>query len=60
MRLNEARKLKIDDRVEIWAGSPDAAAGTVIETGYNAVKIKYDDGVIGVIHLRDMKNVTRR
>jgi len=59
MNLTEAKKVKVGDRVLIWAESPDACTGTAIEVGYNAVKFEWDDGQIGVIHLKDMANVTR-
>lgn len=57
MNLREAKRLKIGDRVQIWAESPDACTGSVIELGYNAAKFKWDDGQVGIIHLRDMENV---
>ena len=59
MDEKQAKRLKIGDRVQIWAESPDACTGTVSETGYNAVKIEWDDDQIGIIHLKDMDNVTR-
>jgi len=59
MDKKEAARLKIGDRVQIWAESPDACTGTVIETGYNAVKFKWDDQQIGIVHLNDMKEITR-
>jgi hypothetical protein len=58
MIKKEAARLKIGDRVQIWAESPDACTGIVIETGYNAVKFRWDDHQVGVIHLNDMKEVT--
>jgi len=58
MNRKEAKRLKIGDRVQIWAESPDACSGVIIEVGYNAVKTKWDDGQVGVIHLNDHKNVT--
>ena len=54
MDYREARKLKVGDRLIIWA-----ERGTVIETGCDAVKIKWDDEQIGVIHLRDMEDISR-
>lgn len=59
MNRKEADRLKINDRVQIWAGSPDACTGTVIEKNWCAAKINWDDGQIGIIHLNDMGNVTR-
>lgn len=59
MDRREAKRIKIGDRVQIWAESPDACTGTAIEVGYNAVKFEWDDGQIGVIHLNDMKEVSR-
>ncbi len=59
MDKREAKKVKVGDRVQIWAESPDACTGTAIEVGYNAVKFKWDDGQIGIIHHGDFKDVTR-
>lgn len=59
MDSKQAKKLKIGDRLLIWSDSPHACSGTVIETGYCAVKIKWDDEEIGVIHINDMTNVSR-
>jgi hypothetical protein len=59
MDKKEVARLKIGDRVQIWAESPDACTGTVIEKNWCAAKIDWDDGQIGVIHLDDMQNVTR-
>jgi hypothetical protein len=33
--------------------------GKVIETGYSAVKIAWDDGQVGIIHHDDMQDVSR-
>lgn len=52
-----ADKIKVGDRVQIWAESPDACSGTAIEVGYNAVKFKWDDGQVGIIHKNGMKDV---
>jgi hypothetical protein len=59
MDSKEAKKIKIGDRVQIWAERPDACTGTAIEVGYNAVKFEWDDGQIGIIHHNDMKDVAR-
>jgi hypothetical protein len=59
MDSKEAKRLKISERVQIWAASPDACTGTVIETGYNAIKIRWDDGHVVAVHLEEMKNVRR-
>jgi len=58
MFYKDAKKLKQGSRVEIWAGSPSACGGTVVRTSYDAVKIKWDDGQTGIIHIRDLKNVS--
>lgn len=59
MTPKEAKSLKVGDRVQIWAESPDACTGTVIETGYNAVKFEWDDAQISALHLNDMADVAR-
>lgn len=59
MLTAEAKKLKVGRRVIIWWGTPSACTGTVIETGYNAVKIEWDDGQVGIIHHNDHHNVER-
>lgn len=58
MDLKQARKIKVGDRVQIWAESPDACTGAAIEVGYCQVKFQWDDGQVGIIHRRDMKNVS--
>lgn len=59
MDHTEAKRIKVGDRVTIWAGSDFECHGTAIEVGYNAVKFAWDDEQVGVIHHRDMKNVER-
>lgn len=59
MNRKEADRLKINDRVQIWAESPDACTGTVTEKNWMAVKVEWDDKQTGTIHLNDMANVTR-
>jgi hypothetical protein len=59
MKHTEAKRIKVGDRVTIWAGTPDQCHGTAIEVGYNAVKFAWDDEQVGVIHHRDMANVER-
>jgi hypothetical protein len=54
-----AEKLKIGDRIEIWSGTDEAASGTVIETGYCAIKVKWDDELISIIHFNNMRDVVR-
>ncbi len=57
MNHADAKKLKIGERVEIFPSTKDACSGTVIEVGYNAVKIAWDDQTFGIIHFRDMRDV---
>ena len=57
MTPKDSKKLTIGDRVQIWAESPDACTGSVIETGYNAIKVAWDDGQIGIIHRNGLANV---
>lgn len=60
MTKTQAKQLKLDDRVVIWPNDPAMrAAGKVVEVGYNARKIAWDDGQVGVIHLDDFANVVR-
>ena len=56
MSYAEAKKLKIGQRVRFLAMN-DEAAGTITEKNCMAAKIKWDDGQIGIIHLRDMQDV---
>ena len=58
MTFQDSKKLTISDRVQIWAESPDACTGSVIETGCNAVKVEWDDGQIGIIHRNGLANVS--
>lgn len=53
MNREAAEKLKDKDRVIFKNGAPEACTGTVIETGYCAVKIKWDDGIIGIVRHED-------
>lgn len=57
MNYKVAAKLKIGDRVR-YTGS-DSCPGTIIETNWHAVKIEYDDGVVGILHHRDMDEIER-
>jgi hypothetical protein len=59
MNRKEADKLKLGDRVVIWADTENEAHGEVIEHGYCASKFKWDDGEVSVIHANDMVNVMR-
>jgi hypothetical protein len=57
MDAKESKKLKVGDGV-IFS---DGVTGTVIETGYNAVKIDWADGQLGcIVHHNDMQDVSRR
>ncbi len=55
MDSKAARRLKIGTRVRF----SDGVFGTVIETGYNAVKVDWEDGQVGIIHHDDMQEVSR-
>lgn len=59
MNKREAKKIKVSDRVVIWADSPDACTGTAIEVGYNAVKFQWDDSQVGIVHHGDFANISR-
>ena len=54
MTTRESKRLKIGDRVVlgVWAG-------TVIDTGYAAVTIKWDDNQTGMVDHRDMQDIRR-
>lgn len=54
MTSKDSKKLKTGAAVQF----SDGVAGTVIETGYNAVKIEWADGQIGIIHHDDMQDVS--
>lgn len=58
MKEAVARRLKVNDRVT-WDNNPKDC-GTVIETGFNAVKVKWDDpsqGEVGVLYFTEMANI---
>jgi len=61
MKLSDARKLKIGDRVILTSTYEPPVRGEVIEAGYNACKFNWDDGQQGgsVIHHRDMRDIER-
>jgi hypothetical protein len=52
MTKEEARKLKIGYKVDGFK-----TQGVVVDRGYDAVKIKWDDGQTGVIHEADMHGI---
>ena len=55
MDKREAKKLLIGDPVVF----SDGVKGKVTEKNWMAVKIEWDDGQIGIIHLNDMQDVSR-
>ena len=57
MTAEQSKKLKVADRVT-WAGD-QADWGAVIETGYAAVKIRWNNGQTGIIDHRGMAEVDR-
>jgi len=59
MTYAQASKLKVGARLLDRGMSAEACTGTVIETGYNAVKIKWDDGQVGIVRFHDMEDMTR-
>lgn len=58
MNAAEAKRLKIGDAL-IWENDP-GDRGTVIEVGYCAVKIEWENGQIGVLHTNDCQSVKRQ
>lgn len=54
MTKKDAKKLSIGASVKF----SDGVIGKVVETGYSAVKIDWEDGQVGIIHLDDMQEVT--
>ena len=57
MSESESKKLKVGDKV-IWEDD-EGDIGQVIEVGYNAVKIRWDIGQVGVVDHRDMGKINR-
>lgn len=58
MKEATARQLDVGSRVT-WDKNPKDA-GTVIEKGYNAVKVKWDDpsnGDVSLLHFTEMANI---
>lgn len=58
MKEASARRLEVGSRV-CWGNNPKDG-GTVIETGFNAVKVKWDDpsqGEVGVLYFAEMANI---
>lgn len=58
MKEVTARRLEVGSRVT-WDNNPNDG-GTVIETGFNAVKVKWDDpsqGEVGVLYFTEMANI---
>lgn len=58
MKSQEAKELKLKDRV-IWNNNKEDA-GTVIEIGYCAIKIEWDNGQTGILYPEDMGPVTKQ
>jgi hypothetical protein len=56
MDAKVARRLTVGNKVRFLQ---DGVLGEVIETGYNAVKIAWADGQVGIIHHDDMQDVSR-
>lgn len=54
MTSKESKKLKVGDAVVF----SDGVRGEVVDTGFNAVGIKWDDGQQGYIHHDDMQDVS--
>lgn len=57
MTRQEAKKLKVGDRVQIWARTANACTGTVAEWRMFAIRFEWDDGQSSCIHVNDMENV---
>lgn len=57
MTESEAKALEVGDRVT-WGADPEDQ-GEVIETGYCAVKICWENGQTGAMHVRDCKRIQR-
>ena len=55
MDRKAASRLEIGTQVRF----SDGVLGKVIDTSYCAVTIAWDDGQTGVIHLEDMRDVSR-
>jgi hypothetical protein len=56
MDATASKRLKIGERV-CW-DEDESDLGTVVETGYNAVKIQWENGQTGILHHNDMGQVT--
>ena len=54
MDRKQSEKLLVGSRVRF----SDGVLGTVTDTGYSGVHIKWDDGQQGVIHHDDMQDVS--
>lgn len=54
MDYKAAKRLTVGAQVRF----SDGVLGKVIETGYCAVKIAWDDGQTGIVHLDDMQDVS--
>lgn len=55
MNTKTARKLKVNQRV-MWKNNPQDL-GTVIEVGYCATKILWDNGQISLVRHDDMHSI---
>jgi hypothetical protein len=59
MTKEEAKQLRVGDRVLIYAGQPQACSGTVTNINQWGVFCQWDDGDNGGLDLGDMENVSR-
>lgn len=56
MNKKAAAKLKIEDRVH---DDRDDCPGTIIESNWMAVKIRWDDDMLTILHHDDMEHISR-
>lgn len=57
MDAKTAKTLKVGDRV-IWDNNP-GDRGKVVEVGYCAVKVAWENGLVGTTDFRDMRRIER-
>lgn len=57
----EAERVKIGDKMK-WTGEGEPAGGEVVEVGYNAFKVRWEDGIHQIVGFNDpgaLKDVAR-
>lgn len=59
MNDTQAKRLKVGDAVRWTCPDDPEETGKIVEVGYNAVKIAWDDGCYGIMRFAECEYVER-